>query len=275
MERRYFIFCRYLLKCLVLSGVMAGIMCLAEEVSEVKASYASDPLTKNQETGENDLADLDDADDEDWGDEEYAELPPAIRDPLYFINKPIFIFNDKLLLWVIKPVSKGFQFITPKPLRISLGRFFHHWTSPVRFVNSLLQFKFKGTFRELGRFGINTTVGVLGFFDPAKNWWHLKPSEEDLGQTLGHMNIGNGFYLVLPVLGPSTLRDMIGMAGDSFLDPINYLHRPERYYAKGVSVLTESENIIARYEAFKKNSLDPYISIRDAYVQHRQKLVEK
>ena len=105
----------------------------------------------------------------------------------------------------------------------AFGNFFENLTTPARFVNCLLQGKGPEADRELRRFGINTTAGVLGFGDPAYDRWGLKPAEEDLGQTLAVYGLGDGFYVVWPLFGPSTLRDSVGMVGDSFLNPVRYV----------------------------------------------------
>jgi len=123
---------------------------------------------------------------------------------------------------------------------------------------------------------INSTVGVLGFGDPAKRWPELSPSEEDLGQTLATYGIGDGFYIVWPILGPSTLRDSVGMVGDWFLDPTFYVEPLEAYLAVWtVENVNETSFRIGDYESFKEAAIDPYIALRHAYIQNRKKKVEE
>jgi phospholipid-binding lipoprotein MlaA len=159
---------------------------------------------------------------------------------------------------------------------VGIKDFFHNLSTPVRLVNSILQGKIGGAGRELGRFAVNTTVGVLGFWDPAKTLMEIEASEEDLGQTLGFYGIGNGFYIVWPFLGPSTLRDTFGIVGDSFLDPVTYV---DPWWAKagatGLRTINSTSLRLGQYEELKRVSLDPYIALQDGYIQSRQKKVEE
>ncbi|GAJ08020.1 unnamed protein product, partial [marine sediment metagenome] len=119
-------------------------------------------------------------------------------------------------------------------------------------------------------------VGVLGFGDPAERWDELNTSEEDLGQTLGTYGIGHGFYIVWPFLGPSTLRDSIGMIGDSFLDPVSYVSPTEAYLeVRATETVNKTSFQIGDYESLKEAAIDPYVALRDAYIQNRKKKVEE
>jgi phospholipid-binding lipoprotein MlaA len=129
----------------------------------------------------------------------------------------------------------------------------------------------RGAARELGRFVVNTTAGVGGMFDILKDNPDAKPSSEDLGQTLGHYGLGHGIYIVWPVIGPSSLRDTVGYAGDLFLNPVNYVTPPvDRYAIRAGEQVNSISLRIGDYEDLKESALDPYISFRDAYVQHRK-----
>jgi len=122
---------------------------------------------------------------------------------------------------------------------------------------------------------LNSTVGVLGFGNPAKKYPKLSPSEEDLGQTLGVYGIGNGFYVVLPFLGPSTLRDSVGLVGDGFLNPVYYVKPMEAALGiKAYEILNETSFKIGDYESLKKAAINPYEALRDAYIQHRTSKVK-
>jgi phospholipid-binding lipoprotein MlaA len=146
---------------------------------------------------------------------------------------------------------------------------------PVRFVNNLLQLKIKGAGTELLRFVFNTTAGVGGMFDVARNI-DLRPQEEDLGQTLGVYGIGNGFYLIWPVLGLSSLRDTVGYAGDFFLDPVNYITPAgSRIAVRSVDITNRTSLRIGDYEDLKESALDPYVSFRDAYFEHRNSKIKE
>jgi len=201
--------------------------------------------------------------------------PPKVADPIEPVNRGIFYVNDKLYRWVLKPVAKGYAFVVPEGVRIAVRNFFSNLATPIRAVNTLLQGKFTATGTELARFAINSTVGIGGFFDAAKEW-HLDRKDEDTGQTFGVWGIGNGFYLVLPVLGPSTARDAVGTVGDFFLDPVTYLLKPRD--ALYVRVLRSENDLSLRlneYDELTGAAVDPYVAVRDAYIQNRAKRVRE
>jgi len=214
----------------------------------------------------------------DFASDPFAEEspPPCLADPLEPLNRALFVFNDKAYYWVMKPVAQGYAAIVPETARVSVRNFFRNITMPVRFVNNLLQGKIRNSGVELLRFLINTTAGIGGLFDPAKNDWHIEPREEDLGQTLGKYGLGHGFYLVLPLLGPSSLRDTAGLAGDSFLDPVSYVD--DDRIVIGAHVLKAENEVslrIGEYEDLTKSAIDPYVAVRDAYSQYREKKVKE
>ncbi|NOY54286.1 MAG: VacJ family lipoprotein [Deltaproteobacteria bacterium] len=209
---------------------------------------------------------------DDFGDEVETEVP----DPLEPVNRVIFRFNDKVYFYLFKPVAKAYR-IVPEQARVSVADFFSNLFTPVRFVNSLLQLKFQDAGNELTRFLVNTTVGCAGFFDPAGNDAGLVKKEEDFGQTLGRYGVGGGFYIVLPFLGPSNLRDGIGLLADGALNPIYYLGIGDgakigvrAYYS--VNALSLDQDT---YESIKRESLDPYLFIRNAYGQRRDGFIKK
>lgn len=218
-----------------------------------------------------------DDEEEDLFDDEEMEVQaaqPVVSDPFYYFNKAMFHFNDKMYFWVVKPVATGYRAVTPTVVRKGVSNFFHNLATPIRLVSSALQGKVKGAGSELGRFVVNSTVGVLGFGDPAKKYLGLNPSDEDLGQTLGNYGIGNGPYVVWPVLGPSTLRDTIGLAGDYFLNPVTYVE-PELLSTgiKATDKVNAASFRIGDYEAFKKAYLDPYERMKEFYIEHRKSKV--
>lgn len=199
-----------------------------------------------------------------------------IADPLAFWNRAMFHFNDKLYFWALKPIARGYKAVVPTPVRSGVKNFFHNLTMPIRMVSCLLQGKGREASAELSRFLLNSTVGILGFGNPAKRWPELNPSAEDLGQTLGRYGIGNGFYLVWPFLGPSTLRDSVGMVGEWFLNPVSYVEPSETYLGvRAVDTINTTSFKIGDYESLKEAAIDPYIALRNAYIQHRKKKVEE
>lgn len=200
----------------------------------------------------------------------------SVADPLEPWNRLMYHFNDKLYFWVLKPVAKGYNAVVPEGARVSVSNFFHNVATPIRFVSSLLQGKVKSAGIELARFGVNTTFGFLGLLDPAKKDLNLLSQDEELGQTLGKYGMGNIFYIVWPFLGPSSVRDSIGEFGDGFLDPVNYISPTKAVLGiQAYEQINDTSLHIGDYEDLKESAIDPYIAIRDAYIQHRQYKITK
>ena len=204
------------------------------------------------------------------------KAPVRVADPIEPVNRAFFVFNDRLYFWLLKPVARGYAFVVPEALRVGIRNALTNAAMPVRLVNSLLQGKGKGAGRELARFTINTTIGMGGLFDPAKDGWGITASDEDTGQTLGAYGLGHGAYLVLPFFGPSSLRDAAGLGGDAFLNPLNYMvdFRTAVAIRAGKAVNDVSLQI-GEYEDIKAAAVDPYLAIRDGYVQHREGQVSR
>ncbi len=185
--------------------------------------------------------------------------------------------NDKLYFYGLKPIAKGYRFVVPKPIRQGVNNFFYNVAGIGRMANCALQGKFRAAGGELGRFFLNASVGLLGLGNPAANYPALNPEKEDLGQTLGTYGIGNGIYLVLPLFGPSTLRDAVGMVGDQILfNPIAYI-KPAYipYGLRGVNITNRLSLHMGDYEALKDAALDPYLMFRSAYIQNRQYMIKR
>lgn len=203
--------------------------------------------------------------------------PITVSDPIEPANRAFFYFNDKLYFWVLKPVSKGYNYVLPQVARVDIRNFFSNVATPIRLVNCALQAEFTGAWIELERFGINTTVGVAGFGDPAKSRWNLEKQDGDFGQTLGRYGIGPSIYINWPILGPLCVRDSVGYVGDLLLDPFTYLV-PQFWYnvdIKAFDTVNTTSLRLGEYEDFKKAAIDPYSSLRDAYYQYRQHLISK
>ena len=202
--------------------------------------------------------------------------PPSLADPLEPLNRALFAVNDKAYFWVMKPVARGYGAVVPERARRCVRNFFANLGTPIRFVNNLLQGKFRNSGVELLRFVVNTTGGIGGLFDPARDDLSLLPRDEDLGQTLGTYGFGHGIYLVLPLLGPSSLRDAAGLAGDAFLDPVFYAGDAGLVIgAKALKTENEISLRIGEYEELKRSAIDPYAAFRDAYSQYRAKQVRE
>ena len=220
---------------------------------------------------EEDDDEFDEYDDE-YEDEEDVVL---IADPLIRLNTGIYYFNDKLYFWLLKPVARGYKFIIPFEFRSVIRNMFYNIRFPVRFINCLLQGKGQKAVAEASSFFLNTTIGILGMADAASHWPHLVVSKEDLGQTFAVWGIGSGAYLTLPFLGPSSFRDGLGLVGDMFLDPLFWVDMDieTRVALRGGEVVNDTSFRIGQYEALKEAAIDPYVMIRNAWVQNRNKLI--
>ena len=231
------------------------------------------PEAMPAKSGDSDLADETSLD---YVEEEGGERAPTVPDPLEPFNRAMFHFNDKLYFWVLKPVAQGYKEVVPEAGRISVRNFFSNVIFPIRFINCLLQANFNGAAIELSRFTVNTLLGLGGLFDPASSQeMKLVKQEADFGQTLGVYGVGQGIFLTWPIFGPSTPRDTVGLAGDWVVNPITYLppwYTP--YVLKSYERVNEVSLRIGDYEALKEAAIDPYLALRDAYLQYRQKKVE-
>ena len=202
----------------------------------------------------------------------------AISDPIEPFNRAMFYFNDKLYFYFLKPVAKGYSFVVSEPARERIGYGFYNLRFPIRFVNDVLQAKFKYAGVELGRFVVNTTVGLLGLFKPADKISFLaeEPPAKDTDLTFGKWGIGKGFYVVWPFFGPNTARSTVGLVGDFFLHPITYVD-PDwlSLSIKAEEKLNDVSLRIGDYENVKENALDPYVAIRNGYIKYRDNQLNK
>jgi phospholipid-binding lipoprotein MlaA len=200
--------------------------------------------------------------------------PPVVEtvvsDPFYYFNKAMFHFNDTLYFWLLRPTARGYKAITPPIVRTGVSNFFHNITTPIRFTSSVLQADLPGAGSELGRFLVNSTVGVLGLGDPAKHYLDWHANEQDMGLTLGKYGIGNGPYVVWPVFGPSTLRDSVGRTADYFLSPLTYV-RPDKLSLtiQAIDKVNATYFSLGDYEAFKNAYIDPYERMKEFYIEYR------
>jgi phospholipid-binding lipoprotein MlaA len=222
-----------------------------------------------------------DAEDDGWEEEDNWddewEEGDAIADPLEPLNRFFFHFNDKLYYWVLKPVARVYSGVVPEGIQISVRNFFDNLRAPTRAVNSLLQGQVKDSSVEVTRFVLNSTVGILGLGDFAKDVLDLRSTKEDTGQTLGYYGLGGGFYINWPFLGPSSFRDSIGMVGDAYLHPFMYLDADWEVLVgvKAFERVNHAALTLGDYELFMETALDPYTALKDAYQQHRKGLIKE
>lgn len=195
------------------------------------------------------------------------------RDPLEPFNRGVYKFNDTVDKAVLKPVAKGYQAVVPDPLQLMVRSFFSNLGDVVVVVNDLLQFKLLQATSDAGRVVVNSTVGMLGLADVASVVGMEKHSE-DFGQTLGYWGLKSGPYLVLPLLGSSSFRDGIGTAVDGQFDPIwrtsKMAMRNKAIAAKTVSTRAD---LLGAEKVLNEAALDPYVFVRESYLQHRQSQV--
>jgi phospholipid-binding lipoprotein MlaA len=199
-----------------------------------------------------------------------------VADPIEPFNRVMFGFNDTMYEWIWRPLSLGYRAVTPRKMRTGIQNFFTNLGAPVRTVGCVLQGKGQGAATEVAKFIFNSTFGILGFIDLFKDYPEMNPDPEDLGQSLAVYGIGDGFYIVWPFLGPSTLRDTVGEVGNAFLDPVNYIDPAETAIAvKGVNTINRLSFRIEDIDAAKKAAFDPYEAARNFYIQLRRNHIAK
>jgi len=194
------------------------------------------------------------------------------KDPLFAYNKAMTHFNVALYDYAFKPVLKVYNFVSPSFLRNGVKNFFSNLLAPLRFSSNLLQFKFHNAKEEIQRFSVNTIIGFLGFFDVASAMG-LKKHPADFGTLLGHWGIGSGFHIVLPVLGPSNLRDALALGVDWFLTPSSYIKPSWTSFAvNSYGFANELSFHLDELDELYHNNANLYPFLRDAYEQRRMEL---
>ncbi|MEE9493201.1 MAG: VacJ family lipoprotein [Gammaproteobacteria bacterium] len=189
-------------------------------------------------------------------------------DPLEKVNRYSYKFNDTIDRAVLKPVAKGYKKTIPSVVRTSVRNFFSNLGEPLTIVNQLLQWKPADAMSDLMRFTFNSTFGLAGLFDIATGW-DLPKHQEDFGQTMGVWGVGQGAYLMLPLLGPSNVRDFAGLPFDWLLNPTLYRSTPVRYSANAMKTVSVRADLLETTRVLDETSIDRYISIREAYRQLR------
>lgn len=207
-----------------------------------------------------------------------------VSDPLEKLNRATFWLNDGLYTVLLRPLSKGYEKVMPKFLRTGINNVFDNIKYPVRVVNCMLQGKFDRAGHETKKFALNTFAGVGGLVRISDKIVDTSDiPEEDSGQTLGVWGIPHGPYIVLPILGPSSAREIAGLAGDYALHPANmglYFHSKNgnhdwMYLPPSINTARNMPSQIEAYDALRKDAVDPYLAIRDAYIQQRNEAVRK
>lgn len=210
--------------------------------------------------------------------DEYAAdraIHGGVYDPLEPVNRAIHGLNQVVDTLLLEPIARGYVAVTPYPVRDGVSNMLDNLREPVNMANALMQGDVAHGFVSFWRFILNSTFGVAGLFDFASANTDLTYRREDFGQTLGHYGIGHGPYLVLPLMGPSSLRDAIGFGVDVVIDPMTYALGDGTYIRAGVTVLDSRADALPITDDIDANALDPYATYRSTYLQYRAKQVEK
>ena len=208
--------------------------------------------------------------------EETPEYPP-IEDPFEAYNRFMYEVNDTFFIYLLQPISMGYRAVIPEGVRLSVKNLFENIRSPINLVGSLLQGDMEKTGRVLGRLIINSTIGIGGLFDVAKSHFDIQPVNEDFDQVLGFHGVSTGPYIVLPLLGPSSGRNVIGSTVDTLLNPIT-LFSPTVGVGTGINfanITNQASFNLDAYDDLKDSAVDPYVSLRDFNHQYREGLIEK
>ncbi len=216
------------------------------------------------------------------GDDEWDDTAEVkIHDPIEPVNRGIFWFNHQLYTYVAKPFSTAYEFIFPDLVRRGIRNVYDNVRFPVRFVNHTLQGRLDRTAKETGKFVLNTTAGVGGIMKPSEKIPALaEVPRADTGQTFAKWGVPHGPYLVFPVLGPTTCRELVGTAGDTALNPLSWISLlfPGAAWTVGVTAPGGAHGVpeqMDTYDAATKDALDPYISARTGYIQYRNAAAER
>jgi phospholipid-binding lipoprotein MlaA len=256
---------------LLVSSVALLTSCASVSRKPPEPAFAA-PVGENKLKGKPEKAEETDLD-------EYSVA--LVSDPIEPVNRAIFRFNDGVYTIVVRPISKVYETVLPKPVRKGLDNVYENLRLPVRLVNNLLQGKFERARHELEKFLVNSTIGIGGIIRQSDRAPSLaEVPAADTGQTFAKWGIRSGPYIVLPLLGPSTLRDAVGYAGDSALNPVSWV--TTAFGAPTWAVAIPSTNTLRSlphhlriYDAATKNTLDPYLAARSAFIQYRNEVALK
>jgi len=205
---------------------------------------------------------------------EQPTVDVKVADPIEPFNRAMFAVNDKFYIWMLEPVATGYSKVLPASIRECIGNFFYNLSEPVRSANCLLQGRFRDAGRTLGRFVINSIFGVFGLADPAGDEFSIAPVYASFGETLSVWGIGDGFYLVVPLVGPSTLRDFSGVVVDGVAATTYMPWNDDTLTTttvQGIRTVNRASLHLGEYEEIKSLSFDAYVAFRNGYYQMRSK----
>lgn len=190
------------------------------------------------------------------------------NDPLEGWNRGTFAFNHFTYTYALIPLAKGYEYITPAPVRDKIGNAFSNIREPLSMLNNLAAGELKDAGTNLGRFLINTTIGLLGLFDPATAWFDLPEAKQSIADTLAGYGVAPGPYLVLPILGQNNVRGSTSVVSEYLLDPIGQVtNPPDTYYLQGVDAVDSFTDRAKVYEELYRQADDPYLYFRNQFLQ--------
>ncbi|MDC8830692.1 MlaA family lipoprotein [Alteromonas gilva] len=193
---------------------------------------------------------------------------PDYYDPWEGFNRSVFAFNHKAYEYVLIPVTDGYKAVIPSPVRASVGNFFANLREPLNLLNNLFSGDVDDAGSNLGRFLINSTVGVLGLFDPASSWFDIDKKRRSIGDMLAHYGVGSGPFLVLPVLGQSDVRGGVSILTEGIIHPVNQIaDSPQNYQLRTVDGLDDFSSQSDTYQTLYNEAQDPYLYFRNQYLQ--------
>lgn len=240
-----------------------------------RSDYAQAPLLSDEASNDEEPFDEDPFDDDPF-DDEFEDEFFLEYDPWERFNRTMFAFNRQVDRFVLKPVATAWNTVVPELAQQSLSNAFDNLAMPRRFLNNIFQLKFEGAGRELARFFLNISMGVLGFFDAAADLGLPKLTDQDTGLTLGHYGVGPGPYLVLPFLPPLTVRDAFGFAADGAMAPLSYFVPFEATTGmRGSQIVNDRSLNLEFFDQLEREVFDLYIAVRNAYLQRRQWALEE
>ena len=195
------------------------------------------------------------------------------RDPLEGFNRGVYKFNQTADEYVFNPIGRGYNAVTPAVVDEGVTNFFSNLGEIANFANNLLQMDFDGAANTVVRFMMNSTIGIGGFFDVAREG--VPPEREDFGQTLAYWGVGSGPYLVLPFLGPSTVRDTTGRVADTFMNPITYIESDTAQYGLvALGFIDLKSDLLTTGDLVSEAALDEYEFVKNAYFERRRNQIE-
>lgn len=212
--------------------------------------------------------------------ESVGQLPPntdeilEIQDPIQGFNRVMFVGNDFMIMWFIRPVSRGYEYIIPLYLRERIGSIYDNTQMPRKVLSNLCRGRYEGAGMEFYRFLINTTVGIAGAYDPAYDWWELRAYPSDFGAAFADWGLKHGAYIVLPIQGSTSVRNGVGLIFDTATDPIFWVSwflcpLPVSLGVSGGLRVNGASLAIREYERMHFSSIDPYMTMRNYWYLRR------